>query len=188
MDQYKKTVTLMGHDMTVSCDRSFSVANWFRQILKATPRISRRSVLLGLVHALLQLRSPGLPIKSKHVPQLMASFGGLTVGSIFYLVTDAPALRHFQACKDALSLKRQPVLVVPACALDRAHQLRRRRTISLRVPILSLETLFAASLVFETVERNVTMPKMWQMLISEYNRGAHDVLQPTITLEWSGNE
>jgi hypothetical protein len=173
--------------MTISCDRSFSVANWFRQILKATPRISRRSVLLGLVHALLQLRSPGLPIQSKHVPQWLASFGGLRVGSMFCLVTDAPTLRDFQVCKDALSLKRQPVLVVPACALDRAHQLRRRRATSLRVPILSLETLVAASLLFETVERNVTMPKMWQMLISEYNLAAHNVLQPTITLEWTGN-
>jgi hypothetical protein len=186
MTRARRGVTLPLHDVPILVNRSSSVANWVSQILGGTPGTSTRPVLLGLVQALLRLRSLGR-MQSCDLPQLPGSFGGPTSGPVFYLVTDTPTLRDFQVCKKALSSNHQPVLVVPARTLDRATQLAKRGATSLKVPIFTIEGFLATGLILEALRRGCTVPEMWETIISEYNRSAIDGSQPTITFEWRGS-
>jgi hypothetical protein len=177
----------LGSDTKILFDHSFSVTECFSRIMQAVPAVSRQSVLLGLFQTLLQIRSPELDIRLKHWGRLRGITGELNLGRVFYVVTDVPVVRDFQACSEILRRNCTPVLIVPRYVLHRAHRLQQRKAIYAKVPIFTLETWFVAGIVFEAVRQGRSVADMWQTVISKFNRSTYGASRPKFTLAWAAS-
>jgi len=168
----------------VFCNPELAVSVCITKILDVVREMNQRDVLVHLVGALFRVCGHKIHAKEPQKRQMHGN-GDFQFDRVAYYVTVVPTILQFKECMRDIAAQRLPVLLVPELALPLAHQLARRKRITRKLTIFSLEEFFVRALLFEAVNKKCSVVAVLKTVVKEYNRVLKPRLLPSIRITLS---